>query len=415
MKLGSWTIVAAVMIDLSSSIPPGPRESKRFLVADRSDPEVFAKYGDLRFNFASNLFHLNETKSYHAFEQQSPGVARLVRSMVFVFEAIKIDQRSFVALCHQECASFPAVVVGIASPPAWASRSIRLLGEFGICDVYLIDHQCERSKEDGARSLILPSHKPVHLLPHERRGHQNDARFLDATAGHIFALAIVKSLGVPFALIIEDDIELMLAPRNMHRMLEAISRHEPFHYSMIGGCRSHHFAVGANGTGNRLVLKDLPGGGDLIESAAGSSDGSRCAHAYLASTTGAGMLLADAAEVQVDKAIDFHLNAAHARNPALSCTFVEPPVACQIRNTNGGLVRTKAAHGAHKGIGTCGATGPHRNQSWGVALPTRLRRQNDPGQRSLSCTRAAEKSAAKDGTASTGAADSSSSESLLLP
>jgi hypothetical protein len=364
--------------------PPGiPTFQHRHLSAVQEDR--FVKYGDMSFNTADNSFKMNESRATDAL----PGtlrdpVARMVRNMAAVFEIIKINQSRLVAAC----APFPALVVAIGSPPAWASRMVRLLRDNGICNGYIIDHRCGQSKEDGARSLSLPGRKPVHYLPHEVRDHRNDARFLDATAAHIFALAVFRTLEVPFALIVEDDIEFMLSPTDLRNMVDAISRRDPFHYSMIGGCRSIHIAAGMNGTGHRLALASLPGGGDLIESAPGSSHGSRCAHAYLVSKAGAVFLLADAAQFQAEKAIDFWLNVAHTRNTELSCTFVEPPVACQIRGREGELVRSEASRGHGKGFATCGATGDNRSQAWEVPLPSRLRRRNDQFSTSMSCMRA---------------------------
>lgn len=168
-------------------------------------------------------------------------------------------------------------------------------------------------------------------------------------------MAALLGLNSSFGLILEEDVEFRLAPIDLHGLVYAISKHTSLHYSMLGGCWSQHLHEGPLGRGTlgKLVTRQLPGSGALIESPSGSNIGSRCAHAYVISDNGARRLLADAALHAPKHTIDLHFNSVHSRDASLSCAFVEPPVACQIRGGGRGKV--------------CGAE--ERQQDWPVPLP----------------------------------------------
>ena len=276
------------------------------------------------------------------------------------------------------CVTFPTVTVGIRMTRLWRDRLQRLLVKFGLCAAYVVDRRCDVSDKQGADSVYLQRDGPSNRKPCPRS--------VDATAGHIRAMVFLLERGSAFGLILEEDAGLRVSPAQLATMVGAISRHIPFHYSMLGGCWNQHAGSFPDQKRNHLetapkpVLSDLfgtqaaneriagaaaataavkaavkgsplvagpsfyPDGptlvhidGRLYEAINGSATGSRCAHAYLMSATAASLIVSDAVHKGVENTIDHHLNSVHIRNRHLSCTFVEPPVACQMRGAAGSM------------------------------------------------------------------------------
>mmetsp|Transcript_28680 Transcript_28680/g.58627 ORF Transcript_28680/g.58627 Transcript_28680/m.58627 type:complete len:344 (+) Transcript_28680:24-1055(+) len=299
--------------------------------------------------------------------QVPESVSMLVGNLMAVYDLHRMSLNSSSARETEVlCAAFPTIVVAVRPPAIWIKRLARLLREFGLCQAYLVDRRCIpscRSTDDMA-ALVFASNTTMGIDLNKdsqtnntrklRAGkHMSIARQLDATGAHLFAMAALRSLRLPFALILEEDVDFRVAPSSLHALAHVISKQAHFDFSMLGGCRNLH----VNST---LVSSDLPGGGDLYESLRGSIFGSRCTHSYIVSSKGAGSVLFDATTSQVRQNIDIHLNSVHARTPQLSCTFVEPPVSCQVR----GHTRKQTA---------CGANGPFRSENWTVPFPNSSR------------------------------------------
>ena len=292
--------------------------------------------------------------------QVPESVSMLVGNLMAVYDIHRMSLNSSSA--HETevlCAAFPTIVVAVRPPAEWIGRLARLLREFGLCQAYLVDRRCRSTDNMAVHAFASNTTMGIDLNKNSQTNNtrklragnhiMSNARQLDATGAHLFAMAAVRSLRLPFALILEEDVDFRVAPSSLHALAHVISKQAHFDFSMLGGCRNQH----ANST---LVVSDLPGGGDLYESLRGSIFGSRCAHSYIVSNRGAGLVLFDATTTQVEQNIDLHLNSVHARTSQLSCTFVEPPVSCQVR----GHKRKQTA---------CGANGPYRFQNWIVPLP----------------------------------------------
>lgn len=276
------------------------------------------------------------------------GEMSLSLESMYSVEPLKLE------LCHTN-PGFPTYIVAVKADQHWKVRAKNLLWKNGLCEAFHVDRTPSTSNDQvehsfaNIQTLGLSHQRQLSLVKNNGTGPRPAWRDVDATGGHLRALMHIAERGSPQALVLEDDAEFWVDPATLKSLVFAVSarssRRSPSHYSMLGGCWGIPTPPDWEMVGKEL----LPGSSRLFKSPTKSTQGSRCAHAYTVSSKGARMLLDTASSLTgTVLTIDHFFNKLHSMNAALMCTWVEPPVACQVRGTYRGSMECFAGCRKHE-------------------------------------------------------------------